>query len=277
MLVSEFIRTHYWPVFGPVLHPRWQHTTRVLLERVLDAGFASRELAEVTYRECETFWLRFKAQYPNGRVPNILLTRLRHAWSTAIKWRLATENPWKDIKKARQIEREWAALTDEQEARIFQAARGHLRNYILWARYTAARRGSLVRLESRDIDLQRGTVTFRETKAGHDYTVPLHPVLAGWFATWREEHPEAPPSTRILFQYSSEEVISRGFHRLCVRLGITGFRFHDWRHRAGAKLGEANFHPKIIQSMLGHKDPRMSLRYTHVTQDVIASAIKSVL
>lgn len=277
LTVSEFFESRYWPVFGPALHPRWQHTTLKLMERFLASGFGPRPLAEVSLEECEAFWVAFRRQYPNGRTPNIVLTRLRHVWDTAQRWKLVGENPWKHIKKARQIEREWTALTLEQEHRIFQVARPPLRDYCLWARYTGARRGSLVKLEVRDLDLTRGTVTFRETKAGHNYTVKLHSTLVGWFATWREEHPEATPTTRILFQYASEEAISRGFHRLCLRLGITGFRFHDWRHRIGFKLGEANFHPRIIQAMLGHKDPRMSLKYTHVSQETISHAIESVL
>jgi integrase len=247
------------------------------LERFLASGFSEREIASITLEDCETFWVGFRAQYPNGRTPNILITRLRHVWKTALRWKLASENPWLEIKKARQIEREWIALTDEQELQIFQAARPPLKDYLIWARYTGARRLSLVKLEARDIDLTRGLITFRDTKAGHNYSIRIHHVLVGWFQTWREEHPDATPTTRILHQYSDEAVISRAFKRLCDRLGIHGFRFHDWRHRVGAKLGEANFHPRIIQAMLGHKDPRMALRYTHVSQDVIKNAIESVL
>ncbi len=48
-------------------------------------------------------------------------------------------------------------------------------------------------------------------------------------------------------------------------LGLTGFRFHDLRHRFASELAMKGVDIKTIAELLGHGSTRMSERYMHLS------------
>ncbi len=59
-------------------------------------------------------------------------------------------------------------------------------------------------------------------------------------------------------------------------LEIKDFRFHDLRHTFASHLAMKGWNLRTIQSLLGHKDPRMTQRYSHLSQEHLAEAVKSL-
>ena len=63
---------------------------------------------------------------------------------------------------------------------------------------------------------------------------------------------------------------------------IKDFSFHDLRHTAASQLVMAGVDMVSVQKILGHKDPRLTLRYAHLSPghvkdavDVLAGRLKS--
>lgn len=113
---------------------------------------------------------------------------------------------------------------------IFENARGALRDFLLVAHYTAARRRQVWALEARDVDLEHGTVTFRSPKGSEfDLTVPVHSALRPVL----EERLRRRPEGRLFPEYSHPRAATRAWCRLRAKLGLGDFRLHDWRHDAG--------------------------------------------
>jgi site-specific recombinase XerD len=60
------------------------------------------------------------------------------------------------------------------------------------------------------------------------------------------------------------------------RAGVTGFRFHDFRHNFGTKLLRETGNLKLVQRALNHADIATTTRYAHVLDSEIAEAMESV-
>ncbi len=52
-----------------------------------------------------------------------------------------------------------------------------------------------------------------------------------------------------------------------------GRRFHDLRHTFGSRQAMEGFNLRTIQQLLGHKDLRMTLRYSHLSAEHLQQAV----
>jgi integrase len=60
------------------------------------------------------------------------------------------------------------------------------------------------------------------------------------------------------------------------RAGVTGFRFHDFRHNLGTKLLRKTGNLKLAQRALNHASIRSTVRYAHVLDGEVADALEQV-
>lgn len=66
------------------------------------------------------------------------------------------------------------------------------------------------------------------------------------------------------------------WHRLRKAAGVTGFRFHDFRHDLATKALRETGNIKLVQRMLNHADIRHTLRYAHVLDAEVAEGFERV-
>ena len=66
------------------------------------------------------------------------------------------------------------------------------------------------------------------------------------------------------------------WRRLRKRAGVTGFRFHDFRHDLGTKLLRETGNLKLVQRALNHADLKTTSRYAHVLDEEVADALERV-
>jgi integrase len=148
-------------------------------------------------------------------------------------------------------------------------ANPRLRVYILTARYTGGRRGNLAALRVKDVDWERDLITFPMTKNGACHRVPLLPELKrALLEAGVPNDPDAP-----LLPPMTLDAVSRAFKRLVQRLGLPDLRFHDLRHDCASSLAMAGANQAVIMAVLGHRDPRMSARYTHLADETVRGAM----
>ena len=71
---------------------------------------------------------------------------------------------------------------------------------------------------------------------------------------------ETKPTDKVFAGVTPDQV-SVTFRRLCRKMGVSDFRFHDLRHTAASwmRMQGADIHTQL----LGHKDLRMAARYHH--------------
>lgn len=128
-------------------------------------------------------------------------------------------------------------------------------------------------LQARDIDSKRMMVYVRQGKGGKDRYIPLpQRSLELLRAYWQQDrpHPWLFPDRR-----KPEEPMSRHYvyHVLKAALRSSGIlknvNVHTLRHSYATHLLEAKVDLRVIQEMLGHKSPKTTAVYTHLTPKII--------
>jgi len=67
------------------------------------------------------------------------------------------------------------------------------------------------------------------------------------------------------------------FSRMVKRAGIADFRFHDLRHSFASYQAMSGISPRGLQALLGHKDQRMTMRYSHLSDGFLREAVERVV
>jgi integrase len=60
------------------------------------------------------------------------------------------------------------------------------------------------------------------------------------------------------------------------RAGIGDFRFHDLRHSFASYLTMGGVNLRTVQTLLGHKDLRMTMRYSHLSPEHLREAVSTL-
>jgi integrase len=187
---------------------------------------------------------------------------------------------------------DFAVLTDEQSTGLLNAARGSaLFAPILLALSTGCRRGEAAALTWRNVDFDRGTVTFSvaakqigneiitgRTKSGKSRVVTLGQNAIEELRAWRASQAEQllrlgvrqTADTLVCTRADGSRVrpnaITIDFWRLARRLGL-GVHYHSLRHGHATALLIAGVHPKVAQERLGHHSVAFTLdRYSHTIE-----------
>ena len=173
------------------------------------------------------------------------------------------------------------------------------RALILLAAFGGLRRGELLGLERRDIDLLHRTVTVRvqrteddgchhlvgapKTDAGRRtlvLPVALVPEIETHLAEWTPPEPDAPVFVGPRGGPLRIATWKREWTRVRRALDLEGVPLHDLRHLAGTMAAATGASTKELVHRLGHASPRAALRYQHATaerDEAIADGIDRIL
>ena len=163
-------------------------------------------------------------------------------------------------------------LSPDEVARLIDAAPNLRYRTILMTLYsTGMRRSELCHLRPEDIDKERMVVRIRQGKGGKDREVPLSPKLHeqlrtyyrsvrrrnGWlFPSVQSRRPDQPITQKTVWHACREAT---------RRAGITkAVHPHTLRHSFATHLFDSGAELPVIQTLLGHADPRNTMIYLHL-------------
>ncbi len=134
------------------------------------------------------------------------------------------------------------------------------------------RRGELLGLRWADVDIRARTVTFPKTKNGDSRSVPMTDTLRELLASLaRPMNAEAP-----VFPLWTPAADTVAFGRLVRDLKVGDLHFHDLRHDTASTLTMAGVPQRTVMALLGHRDPRMTLRYQHLSPEHLRDAVRAL-
>jgi len=161
-------------------------------------------------------------------------------------------------------------LTPEERATLLEGAPPALHPYIVAALHTGARRGELLGLRWTDIDMRTRSVTFPKTKNGDSRSVPMTDTLRELLASLaRPMNAEAP-----VFPTWTPAAFTVAFGRLVRDLKLANLHFHDLRHDTASTLTMAGVLQRTVMALHRHRDPRMTLRYQHLSPEHLREAVR---
>ena len=200
---------------------------------------------------------------------NAYMSELGTVWQMLIKRSKARENPWSvpRVQRDRDQERTGRAWTQEEEARIFEAARaaGHeWYEMCLIARYTGLRMTDVRNLRWDQVDLEKKRLVVKPVKTarhGIEVGLPMHPKLEAMLRE-RANAVDAPSRGKWVLPerhaHDGKKYFKGDmpFSKIPKLAGVTDdgggkykLSFHCWRHTFATRLSEAGI----------DKDTRMAL------------------
>ncbi|WP_456374119.1 tyrosine-type recombinase/integrase [Thiolapillus sp.] len=209
----------------------------------------------------------------------LLSTAINHARSE-LGWELPNPVRGRKLKvpegRVRWITQEEAASLVEAARQIRQAP--HIVDFIRLALHTGMRRGEILGLEWRRVDLQAGLIYLEaeHTKAKRRRSVPLNAVAMDAVmnrAQFRATH--CPDSQWVFCNKRGWRItdVKRSFATACRKAGIDDFRIHDMRHTCAAWLVSAGAPLSEVRDLLGHASVTMTERYAHLAPENVRAAV----
>jgi integrase len=160
-------------------------------------------------------------------------------------------------------------LDDDELKRVLDAARAH--SPVLYAALTVAlacgcRAGEQMRLEWKDIDFGRSTVTFLQTKNGEARAVHL-PAIAAEALKALKAGPVVGAKNPFVNRYGKRlttQALDRQWRLVRATAKLENFRWHDLRHSCASFLAQNGASLPEIGSVLGHSSPSITAKYSHL-------------
>jgi len=212
-----------------------------------------------------------KARKDAGMAPatiNKELAFLKGMLNKAVAWKKLAEHPGKDVKALRITSERTRFLTEEEEARLLTVCSPAPRRIVEDGLLTGFRRQELIHLRPEDVDFTRETVSVAAcySKNGESRTLPMGERLRAVLQEALAVRGDAPT---VFVTKSGRPWLCRNFSsvfsRACQRAGIAPCSPHTLRHTFASRLVIAGVDLRTVQELLGHKDVKMTLRYTHLS------------
>lgn len=194
------------------------------------------------------------------------------------EWELCKENPVSKVFKTlgNGDNKRVRYLSTEERYKLELALPSWLRPIVTVASHTGLRRGNILELTWQQADLSRKMIVIDRTKNNKSIGIPLTETIVKTLSELRRIR-----HLHSLFVFCDRDgkphspyKVSIAFKRVCKKTGIENFRFHDLRHDFASKLVQAGIDIYKVKALLGHKDLRMTERYSHLRQEDLRDAVK---
>jgi len=192
------------------------------------------------------------------------LACLKHMFTLAKKWKIADENPVKEVQFFQEQQIEMRILTREEIERLLECASPRWRPIILVALNTGMRKGEILHLKWSDADFDNQFLLLRETKSNRPRKVPMSGFVAETLRGLKKEKEYVFANPQTGKPLSD---LQTGFKAACKKAGIRDLRFHDLRHTAATYMVMGGVDLVTVKEILGHATIQMTMRYAHPTPE----------
>ncbi len=274
-LFREFVVGEWSAASRSRMGASWRKYVDRMLERQLLPAFGTLRLDRIGRREIERWFDAYSETSPGAA--NHALRLLRQILNAAVAAGLIENSPARGIKRnprpkftrflstgeIDRLHRTLDRLVEQQPSRRRQA------DIIRLLLLTGCRRGEIVKLKWSEFD--GDVLRLTRTKTG-----PRTVWLSGAARAILDRQPRTGspyvfPSPLDPARPSYREV--QFWYRARKEAGIEDVRLHDLRHTVASQAVARGAALPTVAKMLGHADPRMTLRYAHASdRDVEAAA-----
>ena len=263
---------HYREQTITALKKTWQEVN----QRELDP----LEVRKVAQGEVRRWADVVRPRWSSTRFNNTLGT-LRRAFDVAIAAGELNRNPALDIARSYKPPKESYMPKSGEFTKLIAAIRNSSSrlaedcgDFAEFLAYTGARKGEAAALLWNDLDLERGKVTFRETKNGESRTIDLIPDALELLARIKGNREDAGPEVRV-FKVTS---IYGALRSAATVIGIPRIGHHELRDLFATSAIESGVDIPTVADWLGHKDHGALLleRYRKYRDEHARQAAKKV-
>ncbi len=241
----------------------------------LKERFGNMELNDFNYRTLEAFQTDcirndFKPAYVNK-----IITVFKHMFTKALDWEMITEETLKKVRKVKLLKGEVKRLrylSEEEAERLVFNCEPYLKPVVVCALNTGMRKSEIFNLTWDRVDLKNRIILLDKTKNGERREIPINDTLlqalSGLVRRLDCKYVFYNPKTLKPF-----DNVKRSFSSALRKSHILDFHFHDLRHTFASQLVMKSVDLTTVKELLGHKDIKMTLRYSHLSQAHVRQAI----
>jgi integrase/recombinase XerD len=238
-----------------------------------------RSLRAVRLTDVDAYMLKLRRRFAVATVARSLSTlrlflrflqntgRLRHDLASSVQG-----PPRRRVEPPRALP--WSEVQRVLRA-VDQSTRTGLRDYTMLLMMSLYGLGSaeVVGLRLEDVHWQAGTLSVHRPKTGVDVELPLLPAAARALAAYlRRVRPPDAPSRAVFIRHQMPHVaFSSSAIRFAIRKYAVKARIqtrplggHILRHSHASRQVDQQAPPRVLSSILGHRDPESTSAYTRV-------------
>lgn len=257
----------------------WKVDERIARQH-LSPAFGDRRIVDLTREEVERWMRGLSAQELAPSTCNRVLAVLKSICSLAAMHGLlpAGSSPCLNVRPLANHTPHERYLTPDEARRLMRALENSRRPEAKALRLlllTGARKSEILKARWEHVRPDQHLLTVPLSKSGRPRHIPLSDEAVNVIRSIRREqgspwlfpgHAPGKPLADIYIFWS----------RLRSELGLADVRIHDLRHTFASFLVNAGHSLYEVQKLLGHSDPRTTMRYAHLGQDSLVAAAETV-
>ncbi len=279
---ETFAKESFLGVYAPVNNKPSEIASKTsILEGHLLPIFGKRCLGTIKAQDIEQYKARKLAEGLSAKSVNNHLAVLSKLLRVAEEWEIITRAP--RVKLLRIPDPNFCFLDFEETERLLAALDPEWRALVLFALRTGLRQGEIRALKWEDIDGVSPKVLVRRSawndiigtpKGGRSREVPLSDevILALKGLLKREPYVFSHPSGRMWRRSEMKWPLWRA----CKTAGLQRIGWHVLRHTFASHLVMRGVPLKAVQELLGHRDIRMTMRYSHLAPGARRDAVEKL-
>jgi len=240
--------------------------------------FKGHSLAEISPAMVSSWYSSRRSKAPVAANREMFFLKLM--FKKAKAWFETERNPTTDVEMGDEPETNIRVLTDDEAARLLDAAEPKARPIIQVLLTTGLRKTEALalrwehpgwehdaKLKHSIVSLRRGVIRVPSLLAKSDKSreIPLSPELEAFFRSLQAES-----KSDLVFGVKE---IWHWLKRAADAAGIKGLTVHHLRHTAASRMLKAGVDVKTVQEILGHSSLDITLRYLHTDSTAKRDAI----
>ncbi|EEB79330.1 site-specific recombinase, phage integrase family [marine gamma proteobacterium HTCC2148] len=273
---NAFFTDHYLPHVKQ--HKRsWKNDLEMHNLRI-SAFIGNKRLNKITRSEVQRFHASLVEEDLSPATADHHLKLIRQALNLAVDWELLEANPVAKVKLFNQDNQVERYLSDEEMQRLLKVLKTDSNrvvcNVILFLLSTGARVSEALSAEWSDIDRKNRVWVIQATnsKSKKKRSVPLNDVAIGVLDALDTE---GKHDRLFVGKRGPLTTINKVWFRIRSEAGLEDYRIHDLRHSYASLLVNAGHSLFEVQQALGHSDPKVTMRYAHLSKESLQRAANS--
>ena len=270
------VRDQYLKFSKTTKSPQTCDREQGIIDDLLIPFFDNSSLNKISVQQVDDYRSRRAADGVAAATINKEVQLLKHIVKKAVEWGKIRTNQIANLKPLKTPPGRVRYLQPEQIPRLMKACPPWLRPIVLVDMNTGLRRGEVLGLQKQDIDKKNRLIIIEKTKNNERKIIPMNQTVF-------ETIDKLPTRMQTTFLFSdnngrplSPDKVSMAFKRACKKAGLENFRLHDLRHHFASYLTMGGQNQRTVQELLGHKDPKMTMRYSHLSPEHLRSAVESL-
>ncbi len=185
---------------------------------------------------------------------NRLIATIKHMFTKASEWDMVSGVVLKRIRRVKLLEennRRLRYLSIDEIKKLISSCESHLKPIVITALNTGMRKGEILSLQWKNVDLKNGFILLEKTKSGDRREIPMNDTLR---QTLQKLNRRLDVSYVFFDPHTCKPYkdVKRSFGTACKRAGITDFKFHDMSYPNLKKIQTFGFYETYLCFSFGY-------------------------